>query len=119
MESTILKKREELLLKVKELRSSTTKNNYELDSLQLEKDVSNLHVTLPMKKLTSALIKTGGVFVGFLYNTGLCAYVNADSNEKWLSVGKATTRGAVRFSAYEDSVGSFVLKATIGVETYF
>lgn len=119
MESTILKKRKELLLKVKELRSSTTKNNHELGSLQLEKDLSDLYVTLPMKKLTSALLATGSVFVGFLYNVGFSCYVYTDSNNKWLYAGKTTTEGAVRFSAYQDSVGNLVLKATIGGATVY
>ena len=120
MNTTILSKREEVLSKVKDLRTSTSINTHELNSLQLEKDLSDLHVTLPMKKLTKALLAAGGTFVGFLYNTGFSAYVYADSNEKWLYAGKTTTEGAVRFSAYQDSVGNIVLTAKIGLgKAYF
>ena len=120
MNTTILSKREEVLSKVKDLRTSTSINKDELNSSQLEKDLSDLHVTLPMKKLTKALLAAGGTFVGFLYNTGFSAYVYSDSNDKWLYAGKSTTEGAVRFSAYQDSVGNIVFSARIGVDkAYF
>ena len=111
--------RDQILSKVKEVRSSATKPD-ETMCADLDEELAGLYGTLPMKWLTSSLLAGGGAFVGFLYNRGASGYAYADSNDKWLYATKSTIDGAVRWKLYNDSQGNLVLNATVGAtEMYF
>lgn len=93
-----MSKREELLLRAKEIKKSANNNYDELSLSQLEKEIAGLYYTLPMEWLRKNQIKNGKAIPGFLYNNQFENYVSVDSNGKFLYADKETIAdGAILF----------------------
>jgi hypothetical protein len=87
----------------------------------IEKELASLIVAVPVGAINMRRLVGAGLagVVGFLYNTGASAYVEAYSKNKWLSATKSTVNGAIQWKFYIDSLGNYVLEANLfGIKNY-